>query len=168
MPQMLGTPIREEEDEEVCILGEEIAKETTIVFISKDGEKIEVGRKPALISVLVKTMLDNDEDADNLPIPNVGNEILKLVVMYMNHHEGVEPPIIATPLRYNDMKEVCNDKWDATFINTVGEDLRQLYELISAANYMDIKSLLHLGCAKIASLIKGEPLEKIKSILSVE
>lgn len=31
---------------------------------------------------------------------------------------------------------------------------------------MDIKSLLHLGCAKVASLIKGQPLEKIKDILS--
>jgi hypothetical protein len=40
-----------------------------------------------------------------------------------------------------------------------------LYDLILAANYMDIKSLLHLGCAKVASLIKGQPLEKIKEIL---
>jgi len=30
---------------------------------------------------------------------------------------------------------------------------------------MDIKGLLHLGCAKVASLIKGQPLEKIKEIL---
>lgn len=33
---------------------------------------------------------------------------------------------------------------------------------------MDIKSLLHLGCAKVASLIKGQPLEKIKDILATE
>lgn len=31
---------------------------------------------------------------------------------------------------------------------------------------MDVKSLLHLGCAKVASLIKGQPLEKIKDILA--
>ena len=36
---------------------------------------------------------------------------------------------------------------------------------MQAANYMDIRSLLHLGCAKVASLIKGQPLEKIKGIL---
>jgi len=30
---------------------------------------------------------------------------------------------------------------------------------------MDVKSGLHLGCAKVASLIKGQPLEKIKEIL---
>merc|ERR1712154_277966 len=31
-----------------------------------------------------------------------------------------------------------------------------LKEKILGANYMDIKSLLHLGCAKIATLIKGK------------
>jgi hypothetical protein len=38
-------------------------------------------------------------------------------------------------------------------------------DVTQAANYMDIRSLLHLGCAKVASLIKGQPLEKIKEIL---
>jgi hypothetical protein len=30
---------------------------------------------------------------------------------------------------------------------------------------MHVNSLLHLGCAKVASLIKGQPVEKIKDIL---
>ncbi len=54
---------------------------------------------------------------------------------------------------------------DADFIDKIGETRQTLYDLILAANYMDIKSLLHLGCAKVASLIKGQPLEKIKEIL---
>ncbi len=54
---------------------------------------------------------------------------------------------------------------DAEYIDKIGETRQQLYDLILAANYMDIKSLLHLGCAKVASLIKGQPLEKIKEIL---
>lgn len=57
---------------------------------------------------------------------------------------------------------VCRD---ADYIDKIGETRQQLYDLILAANYMDIKSLLHLGCAKVASLIKGQPLEKIKEIL---
>lgn len=57
------------------------------------------------------------------------------------------------------------DDRDAEFIDKIGETRQQLYDLILAANYMDIKSLLHLGCAKVASLIKGQPLEKIKEIL---
>ena len=53
------------------------------------------------------------------------------------------------------MKDVCKDPFDADFIDRIGDNRQALYDLILAANYMDIKALLHLGCAKVASLIKG-------------
>ena len=31
-----------------------------------------------------------------------------------------------------------------------------LFEVVMAANYLDIKPLLELSCAKVASLIKGK------------
>ena len=37
-----------------------------------------------------------------------------------------------------------------------------LFELILAANYLDIKSLLDLTCAKVASMIKGKNTEEIR------
>ncbi len=86
----------------------------------------------------------------------------------MNHHKGTEPNLIEKPLRSKLMKEVCKDPFDAEFIDQIGEDRQLLYDLILAANYMHVNSLLHLGCAKVASLIKGQPLEKIKGILSPE
>ncbi len=106
--------------------------------------------------------------AEEVPIPGTKGAILTLVVEYMLHHQGIEPPIVEKPLRSKKMSDVCKDKWDAAFIDTIGEDRQKLYDLILAANYMDIKSLLHLGCAKVASLIKGMPLEKIKDILAVD
>lgn len=89
------------------------------------------------------------------------------VVEYMNHHEGVDPAPVEKPLRSKHLRDVCKDVWDADFIDKIGEQRQMLYDIILAANYMDIKSLLHLGCAKVASLIKGQPLEKIKDILAV-
>jgi len=41
----------------------------------------------------------------------------------------------------------------------------EIFQLILGANYMDIHPLLHLGCAKIATLIKGKSPEEIKKIL---
>merc|ERR1712098_260703 len=41
----------------------------------------------------------------------------------------------------------------------------EIFKLILGANYMDIHPLLHLGCAKIATLIKGKSPEEIKKIL---
>jgi len=135
-------------------------------LIAKDGKtSFEVDKKHAFVSNLVKTSLENDGNATQLDIPGVSGPTLEKVVEYVNHHKGQEPPIIEKPLRSKVLKDVCQDKWDAEYIDKIGENRQNLYDLILAANYMDIKSLLHLGCAKVASLIKGQPLEKIKEIL---
>jgi len=138
----------------------------TLKVVSKDKKEYDIDRKNAFISTLIKTSLDTDPSATEVPIPGVASNILSEVIAYMNHHKGVEPPIIEKPLRSKVMKDVCKDPFDAEFIDRIGENRQSLYDLILAANYMDIKSLLHLGCAKVASLIKGQPLEKIKDILS--
>jgi len=138
----------------------------TIKLVSKDKKEFVIEKKYANISNLVKITLDQDPGAAEVPIPGVESAILDKVIEYMKHHKGQEPPIIPKPLRSKEMKQVCSDPWDATYIDKIGETRQELYDLILAANYMDIKSLLHLGCAKVASLIKGQPLEKIKDILS--
>jgi len=139
---------------------------STLKLSSKDSKEFTLDKKFAFISNLVKTSMETDSSASEVPMPGVKGDVLAKVVEYMNHHKGTEPPIIEKPLRSKIMKDVCKDAWDADFIDKIGENRQQLYDLILAANYMDIKSLLHLGCAKVASLIKGQPLEKIKDILS--
>lgn len=156
------------QNDEVCGLENEIGG--SVVLVSNDGGEFDVNRNHAFISVLVKTGLEQEGDECATVSLNlaVKSEILKLIVEYMNHHKGEEPPVIKKPLRYKEMTDVCKDKWDANFIDTIGENRQRLYDLIMAANYMDMKALLHLACAKVASLIKGEPLENIKNILAVE
>eukprot|EP00343_Euplotes_focardii_P006879 CAMPEP_0205821096 /NCGR_PEP_ID=MMETSP0206-20130828/5163_1 /ASSEMBLY_ACC=CAM_ASM_000279 /TAXON_ID=36767 /ORGANISM="Euplotes focardii, Strain TN1" /LENGTH=176 /DNA_ID=CAMNT_0053116319 /DNA_START=56 /DNA_END=586 /DNA_ORIENTATION=- len=156
----------EDAKEEVGLSLDDGEEEGTLKLTSKDGKDFEVERKNANIATLVKTSLDADASATEVPIPGVKSDVLELVIEYMNQHKGVEPPIIEKPLRSKIMKDVCKDPWDADFIDRIGNNRQQLYDLILAANYMDVKSLLHLGCAKVASLIKGQPLEKIKDILS--
>jgi len=138
----------------------------SIKLISKDGKEYVIEKKYAFVSNLIKTSLEHDPAAAEVPMPGVKADILAKVVEFMQHHKGVEPPILEKPLRSKVLKELCKDGWDADFIDKIGEDRQLLYDLILAANYMDIKSLLHLGCAKVASLIKGQPLEKIKDILA--
>ena len=55
-------------------------------------------------------------------------------------------------------------EWDANFVSI---DQEMLFELILAANYMDIKSLLDLTCAKVASLIKGKTPEEIRRTFNI-
>jgi hypothetical protein len=63
------------------------------------------------------------------------------------------------------MKENCQHAFDAAFIDRIAENKEKLYELVNGANFMKIDSLIHLGCAKLAALIKGEPLDRIAEIL---
>lgn len=130
---------------------------------SGDNEVFTLPTPYAKISNLVKTSLEQDEDADEVPIPGVKGASLKLVVNWMNHRKGVdmEPP--EKPLRSKELKEILKEDWLVTFWKF--DDLQALYDLILAANYMDIKALLHQGCAMVAAKIKGQPLEKIKDIL---
>jgi len=64
------------------------------------------------------------------------------------------------------MEKIVEDKWDADFINNMSKKV--IFQVILGANYMDVPSLLHLGCAKIATLIKGKSPDEIKQILSDE
>jgi S-phase kinase-associated protein 1 len=167
MADTVDEPARPVEDDDLGGLDDEDGGD--LKLCSKPGENsqdLKIAKKNAFVSVLVKTSIENDQTATEVPLPGVEGPILVLVVAYMNHHKGVEPPIIEKPLRSKIMREVCKDSWDAQYIDDIGVDRQKLYDLILAANYMDIKSLLHLGCAKVASLIKGQPLEKIKDILS--
>lgn len=139
-----------------------------VKLISAEKEEFMVPIAHTKMSALLTTAF-TDKDAKEVHLKNVNSQILKLVIMYMNHHKGIEMEPPKKPLRSNKFDEVVTDKWDATFLADVdgkdGATRQQLYDLFQAANYLDIKSLLHLGAAKIASLIKGQPLEKIKEIL---
>lgn len=62
-------------------------------------------------------------------------------------------------MRSTDLVECGISEWDAEFVNL---DLDALFEVILAANYLDIKCLLDLACAKVASMIKGRTPEEIR------
>jgi hypothetical protein len=84
----------------------------------------------------------------------------------MTRHNGTEAPYVEKPLRSRVLHEVCADLGDAVFLDGIHErSIQLLYDVTMGALYLHVPGLLHLGCAKIASLIKGQPLDKIKDIL---
>ena len=130
---------------------------------SQSDELVSVDVEVAKMSNLLGNMLsDNAADMDEpIPVPNVKTAILQKVMDYCKHHkENRSTDEISKPLRSNNLLECGVSEWDNNFISMEQE---QLFEVILAANYLDIKTLLDLACAKVAAMIKGKTPEEIRS-----
>jgi len=141
----------------------------TLALVSMEEtnpQKFTISKKSAEMCKLVRSILEGDRSATEIPIKKVKGEILQLLVEYLKHHNGKIPAEIAKPIRSVKMEKIVEDKWDADFINNMSKKV--IFQVILGANYMDVPSLLHLGCAKIATLIKGKSPDEIKQILSDE
>ena len=135
-----------------------------VKFSTMDGESVEVDKEIACKSILVRGIIDDAGIDDEIPLPSVKKAILEKIIEYCTQIHNNSPPEIDKPLRSNNLGDVVNE-WYANFVNI---DQETLFELILAANYMDIKSLLELCCAKVASLIKGMTIPEIRAMFNIE
>jgi S-phase kinase-associated protein 1 len=111
--------------------------------------RVEVTRKAAYMSELMKSMLADDDDpteVPEIPLLEVSKEILDMVVQFLNKHKDDPMKEITKPIQTNELKQIVGD-WDANFIDLEQE---KLFKVILAANYLDIPSLLDLGICKVA------------------
>ena len=123
-----------------------------VKLTTMDGETVEVDVEIACKSILVKGIVDDSGIEDEIPLASVKKTILDKIIEYCTYIHNNTAPEIEKPLRSNQLSDVVSE-WFANFVNLEQE---VLFELILAANFMDIKSLLELSCAKVASLIKGK------------
>lgn len=136
-----------------------------ITIISSDGENITIDEKSAKRSNLLNGVLQDFKGDLEIPTPSVRAEVLKKVVEYLTHYKESEPREIPKPLPSTNLLDVT-DEWDVTFINSI--DLDFTYEIVNAASYMEIDSLLYLACAKLAALMTGRTVEEIRETFNIE
>ena len=125
----------------------------TISLRSSDGELFHVDPEVAKKSATIKTMLDmldiGEDDDEEVPIPNVNAAILKLVIQWATYHKDDPQPNNDENTAENINISDCDD----SFLRDLDQDT--LYELILAANYLDIQGLLNVTCATVANMIRG-------------
>lgn len=136
-----------------------------LTLTSSDGIKVTIDEKSASRSTVIKGLLQDFQEDREIPMPEVRGDVLKKVVEYLIHYRDSEPREIPKPLPSANLIEVT-DEWDVTFINAI--DLDTTFDVINAANYMDIKPLLDLACAKVASVMKGKTAEEIRNMFNIE
>lgn len=113
-----------------------------ITLTSSDDQQFKVDENVAKKSFFVASLIEDVswDPETTILLPNVTGSVLEKVVQWATHHRDDPPPPLEdhdTILRINDDVEV----WDANFCK-VNRDI--LFDLLLAANYMDIQPLLDL------------------------
>ncbi len=133
----------------------------TIVLKSSDGETFEVEEAVALESQTIKHMIEDDCADTSIPLPNVTSKILAKVIEYCKKH-------VDTPKSDDSSNKTAEDDLKAFDVEFVKVDQGTLFDLILAANYLNIKSLLDLTCQTVADMIKGKTPEEIRKTFNIK
>ncbi len=109
-------------------------------------------------------MIDDSGTDEDIPLPNVQRSVMEKIVAFCAHLRSNPAPEIEKPLKSSNFIDVTTP-WFADFVDLSQE---MLFELILAANYLDIKALLDLSCAKVASQIKSKSVKEIRQFFNIE
>merc|ERR1712224_120137 len=129
---------------------------TSVKLKSKQEEIFEVEKEVACRSVTVKNMVYDTELDTPVPLPMVESKILIKVIEYCKYHHKAEQ---------ESLPEDDKNVWDKDFVKV---DDETLFNLILAANYLDIKPLLDLTCKTVADEIKGKTPEEIRQRFNIK
>ncbi|KAH8354907.1 hypothetical protein KR093_000931, partial [Drosophila rubida] len=133
---------------------------------SSDKEIFDTDIEIAKCSETIKTALEDlGDESDNsiLPLPNVTSAILRKVLHWATYHAQDDPQ----QAQEDENKEKRTDdisSWDADFLKV---DQGTLFELILAANYLNIQGLLDVTCKTCANMIKGKSLQDIRETFAI-
>ncbi|KAF2432953.1 E3 ubiquitin ligase complex SCF subunit sconC, variant [Tothia fuscella] len=154
---------------------------STITLSPQEGEErgdITIDRDVANLSITIRNSLsfeDESEQNQAIPIFNVTGPVLKKIIEWCEHHRG-------DPAVYDDGSKDAGDGngtamwakskgadvlgWDKKYMD--GMDRETLFDVIMAANYLDIKALLDIGCKTVANMIKGKSPGEIRTMFGIE
>ena len=128
--------------------------EDQVILQSQDGQEFKVKLEEAKMSETVKNLIEDAGVDDPVPLPGVTGKILKKIADYMKYH--TEHPTV-------EDKDIIG--WDLDFCKV---DQPTLFDLILAANYLDIKGLLDLTCKTVANMIKGKTPDEIRKTFNIK
>uniref|UniRef100_A0ACD5Y4L4 Uncharacterized protein n=1 Tax=Avena sativa TaxID=4498 RepID=A0ACD5Y4L4_AVESA len=157
-----------------------------LVLVAEDGVEVTISRPAAQMSHMLRLLMEDGCSDGPIPTSNVHSDILELVVQYCEKHgpyydpEASErarnpfppfpvelSPTVSSikPVTYVDPDPHGLKDWDKEFISL---DNSTLFEVILAANYLNIEDLLDLGTTTVADMMRGKKPEEIREIFEIE
>ena len=133
-------------------------------FETSDKKQLEVDKEIMMCSEFFSNLIKDIPELDEvIPLSEVSFDVLVKIVEYLTFYRD-EPQMTedeATKFKSNNYIP----KFDKEFFNV---DQETLFEIITAANFLNCKRLLNSGCKTVAMMIKGRTPEEIRRAFGVE
>jgi len=131
---------------------------------SKSGVKCPIDIHHARMCGTIANMLDDIEDDDIvIPLNNIKLNILEKVVYFCE-----KSPNAYTESSEEEQLEMRTKPLEGFDLEFVKVPLATLFEMILAANFLDLKPMLDVCCKAVAEMIKGKTPDEIKKVFGVE
>ena len=141
-----------------------MSENTLITLKSSEDKQFKISEKAAKRAKVFNDLLEDYGKNENIPL-EINSETLESVIKYLEHYENQEPKNIEKPLKSGDLTKVL-DTWDYEFISKFS--LEKSVDLVNAANYINLDSLLQLSLCRIASEMVDQPIEEVQKKFGIE
>jgi len=136
----------------------------SLTLVSSDNQSFTVPTAVAEISSLIKDMNDGEvNQEETFPMIGVDGATLAKILEFCEHYLSDPMPVIEKPIKSSDFSKLV-PAWYDNFVNV---DHTILFKFAEAANFMDVKPMLDLTCAKIASMIKDKSIHQIRDTFGI-
>ena len=142
-----------------------LVDESIVTLRSKDGVEYQLSVDAARLSELVKEVLSDGDDTVVVDVLRVDSIVLGEVVKFLKHYKEESMNEILIPLEGNSFTEIITQEWYRDFL--ADKDRSQVFDMVTAANYLGIKPLLDLLCLKATFELTGKNAEEIREILNL-
>ncbi|KAL5962503.1 S-phase kinase-associated protein 1 [Taenia solium] len=103
------------------------------------------------------------EDDEPIPLQHVNADILRKVLQWCTHHKDDAPQRDQDGNRELQTDDISS--WDQEFLQV---DQGTLFEILMAANYLDIEGLLDACCKSVVNMMRGKTPEEISRIFNIK
>ncbi|OMJ73577.1 hypothetical protein SteCoe_27709 [Stentor coeruleus] len=131
-----------------------------ITLVSKEGTKIQISSQFSNLSGFIHNILQDYQQNEDISLASVSFINLQMILEYAVHHNFQVPQPPRCPITSPNIADNVSDPWDAEFVNRLNED--QIIDLVTATNFLDMKSLMDLCLAKIACMFKYKDIETLR------
>ncbi|KAL7150914.1 hypothetical protein ABFS83_05G145700 [Erythranthe nasuta] len=129
-----------------------------IVLMSNDGVTFTVEESVAARSQTINQMIEDGCSDGNIPLPNVDSKTLEMVIEYCTRHDKAERMVEAEA-------KAAAEEYDAELMKV---DVKTtLFNLLMAANYLNVDSLLKLAALAAGNAIQGKSPEQIRDTFGI-